>query len=192
MPKEEKIRLREAFIEDKNEQKLFHLSQLPKKKELFEFIALTKNNSEWKRSKLRHCNEEDDITIDQTTSFEEMVFSKDEDTAPNRVIVMDNLMYEAFNSRDKEVNSTMTLLMTKLSHHNNISILLVCHELYSKGPNSVLLREQLTGIHLHSIANSRKAKNYVYNYLSDNIENSHYDELFKEHVLYIRDDAKSK
>ena len=52
--------------------------------------------------------------------------------------------------------------MTKLSHHNNISILLVCHKLYSKGPNSILLREQLTGIHLHSVTNTRKAKNYIY------------------------------
>ena len=62
---------------------------------------------------------------------------------------------------ETEINSTMNLLMTKLSHHNNISVLIVCHELYPKGPNSVLLREQLTGMHLHSVANAQKAKNYI-------------------------------
>ena len=66
-------------------------------------------------------------------------------------------MNEAFISRDKEVNSMMNLLMTKLSHHNNISVLLVCHELYPKGSNSVLLRDQLTGMHLHVVANVQKA-----------------------------------
>ena len=87
--------------------------------------------------------------------------------APNRVIVMDDLMNEAFNSRDKEVNSTMNLLMTKLSHHNNTSVLLVCHELYRIWHSMVLLREQLTGIHLHAVANAQKAKNYICNYLAD-------------------------
>ena len=77
--------------------------------------------------------------------------SKSENEVPNRVIVMDNLMNEAFNSRDKEVNSMMNLLITKLSHHNNISVLLVCHELYPKGPSCVLLREHLTGMHLHAV-----------------------------------------
>ena len=40
-------------------------------------------------------------------------------------------MTEAFGVRDNE--STVNLLMTKLSHHNNISVLIVCHELYPKG-----------------------------------------------------------
>ena len=103
-------------------------------------------------------------------SLEQIVFSENKHNAPNRVIVMDDLMNEAFISRDKEVNSPMNLLMTKLSHHNNISILLVCHELYPKGTNSVLLREQLTGMHLHMVANAQKAKNYVCNYLVDKDE----------------------
>ena len=52
---------------------------------------------------------------------------------------MDDLVNDDFNLKEKEVNSTMNLLMTKLSHHNNILVLIVCHELYPKGPNSVLL-----------------------------------------------------
>ena len=120
------------------------------------------------------------------------MFSKSKNEVPNRVIVMDNLMNKAFNSRDKEVNSMMNLLMTKLSHHNNISVLLVCHELYPKGPNCVLLREQLTGMHLHAVANVQKAKNYVCNYLVDEDKKCQYNQLFKEHILDINDSTKGK
>ena len=105
---------------------------------------------------------------------------------------MDDLMNEAFNSRDKEVNSMMNLLMTKLSHHNNIFVLLVCHELYPKGTNSILLREQLTGMHLHVVANAQKAKNYVCNYMADKDEKCQYNELFKEHILDINNSVKGK
>ena len=84
----------------------------------------------------------------------------------------------------------MNLLVTKLSHHNNLSVLIVCHELYPKGPNSVLLREQLTGVHLHSVANSQKARNYVHNYLTDDDEKAQYNQLFKEHVLGVVDGVK--
>ena len=105
---------------------------------------------------------------------------------------MDDLINKAFNSRDKEVNSMMNLLMTKLSHHNNISVLLVCHELYPKGTNSVLLREQLTGMHLHTVANAQKAKNYVCNYLADEDEKCQYNQLFKEHILDVNDSVKGK
>ena len=62
---------------------------------------------------------------------EDVVFNEDERTAPNRVIVFDNLMTEAFTNRDNE--ATMNLITTKLSHHNNTLILIVCHELYPKG-----------------------------------------------------------
>ena len=112
--------------------------------------------------------------------MEDIVFGENEKTTPNRVIVLDNLMTEAFGVWDNE--SMMNLLMTKLSHHNNISVLIVCHELYPKGKNSVLFRDQLTGVHLHSIANQQKVKKYVYSYLSDDREKRHYDQLFNEHV----------
>ena len=105
---------------------------------------------------------------------------------------MDDLMNEAFNSGDKEVTSTMNLSMIKLSNHNNLSVLIVCHKLYPKGPNSVLLREQLTGVHLHSVADSQKARNYVHTYLTDNDEKAQYNQLFKEHVLDIVDGVKGK
>ena len=74
-------------------------------------------------------------------------------------------MTEVFSNKDNE--STMNLLTTKLSHHNNTSILIVCHELYPKGKNSVLFRDQLTGVHLHAIANQQKIRRYVYGFLSD-------------------------
>ena len=68
-------------------------------------------------------------------------------------------MVEAF---DKSENGEiMSLLMTKLSHHNNVSVLIVCHELYPKGKNSVLLREQLTGVHIHSLTNVKKIMGFV-------------------------------
>ena len=36
--------------------------------------------------------------------------------APNRVIVLDDLMNDAFNSKDKSVDSTMKLLMTIITY----------------------------------------------------------------------------
>ena len=57
--------------------------------------------------------------------------------APHRVIVLDDLMVETFEK--SENRDIMKLLMTKLSHHNNISMLIVCHELYPKGKNAILL-----------------------------------------------------
>ena len=75
--------------------------------------------------------------------MEDIVFGENEKTAPNRVIVFDDLMTEAFGVQDNE--SMMNLLMTKLSHHNNISVLIVCHELYPKGKIPCCFEE----IHLH-------------------------------------------
>ena len=102
--------------------------------------------------------------------MEDIVFGENGKTTPNRVIVLDDPMTEAFGVQDNE--STMNLLMMKLSHHNNISVLIVCHELYPKGKSSMLFRDQLTGVHLHSIANQQKVKKYVYSYLSDDRENN--------------------
>ena len=82
------------------------------------------------------------------------VYGEDEKTAPNRMIVFDDLMTEAFGNKDNE--STMNLITMKLSHHNNLSILIVCHELYPKGKSSMLFREQLTSVHLHAIANQQR------------------------------------
>ena len=112
---------------------------------------------------------------------------------PNRVIVLDDLMNDAFNSKDKSIDSTMKLLMTKLSHHNNkISVLIVCHELYPEGQNSVLFRGQLTGVHLHSVADTRKAHTYIHNFLTDNDEKNQFDTLHKQHVLDIKDTSERK
>ena len=103
--------------------------------------------------------------------------------APHRVIVLDDLMVEAF---DKSENrDVMQLLMTKLSHHNNISVLIVCHELYPKGKNAVLLRDQLTAVHIHSLANVKKIVLFIRNYLNDKKEEDQYVRLFEEHVSRV-------
>ena len=194
MSNEEKQRLKDEFIDKDrvgmcHQQKLFHLNRLPLKKELFELIAST---SEQPISKTSHKRDKHGVSISDKRDIEQIVFSENENNSRNRVVIMDDLMNEAFNSRDKEVTSTMNLLMTKLNHHNNLSVLIVCHELYPEGPNSVLLREQLTGIHLHSVANSQKARNYVCNYLTDDDEKAQYNQLFKEHVLDVVDGVKGK
>ena len=77
----------------------------------------------------------------------------------------------------------MNLITTKLSHHNNLSILIVCHELYPKGKNSVLFRDQLSGVHLHAIANQQRIRRYIYGFLSDDVEKHQFD----KHVLRIND-----
>ena len=103
--------------------------------------------------------------------------------APHRVIILDDLMVEAF---DKSENrDVMQLLMTKLSHHNNISVLIVCHELYPKGKNAVLLRNQLTGVHIHSLANVKKIVSFIRNYFNDKKEKDQYVRLFEEHVSQV-------
>ena len=130
--------------------------------------------------------------LNKHKDLEEIVFGKNENNTPNRVVVMGDLMNDAFSPKDKEVNSTTNLLMTKLSHHNNISLQIVCHELYPKTPNSVLLQEQLNGMHLHTVANTQKARNYVCNYLTDDDEKHQYNQLFKEHVLDIDDSIKGR
>ena len=179
MSNEEKQRLKDEFIDKDRvgQQRLFHLNQLLLKKELFEFIPST---SEQPISKPSHKRDRHGVSISGKRDIEQIVFSENENNSLNRVVVMHDLMNEAFSSRDKEATSTMNLLMTKLSHYNNLSVLIACHEFYPKGPNSVLLREQLTGIHLHSLANSQKARNYVYNYLTDYDEIAQYNQLFKE------------
>ena len=139
---EEKEQLKEEFIDedrmDEQLQRLFHINRLPMKKELFKFIALMTRRSD--NSEMRaHKRDKHRSLLNEHKDLEEIVFGESENNTPNRVIVMDDLMNDAFNPKDKEVNSTMNLLMTKLSHHNNISVLIVCYELYPKGPNSVLL-----------------------------------------------------
>ena len=97
-------------------------------------------------------------------------------------------MNESFSLRENDV--TMNLLMRKLSHHNNVSMLIMCHELYPKGRNSVLFCQQLAGVYLHSIANHQKAQKYVYSYLSNDKEKRQYNQLFNEHILRINDGFK--
>ena len=197
MSDEEKQRLNNEFIDKErvgtSQKRLFHLNRLPSRKELFEFITATSEiGQQPKKKESSSKRDKHGASISSRRDIEQIVFSENENNAPNRVVVMDDLMIEAFNSRDKEVTSTINLLMTKLIHHSSISVLIICHELYPKGPNSVLLRDQSTGIHLHSVANAQKAKNYVCNYLTDDDEKAHYNQLFKEHVLNVVDGVKGK
>ena len=129
---EEKDQLRDEFIKD-DDQRLFHLTRVPNREELFAFIAETSDFDNQKTKKKKEYTMDDSDNV----SKESM----------ETVIVLDDLMNDAFNSKDKSVDSTMKLLMTKLSHHNNISVLIICHKLYPKGQNSVLFRGQLTGVH---------------------------------------------
>ena len=92
-------------------------------------------------------------------------------------------MVEAFDKTENR--DVMKLLMTKLSHHNNISVLIMCHELYPKGKNAILLREQLTGVHIHSLTNVRKTVSFIRNYLNDKGEEDQYVKLFEEHVSRV-------
>ena len=103
------------------------------------------------------------------------------------MIVLDDLMTEEFGNKDNE--SMMNLITTKLSHHNNLSVLIVCHQLYPKGKSSMLFREQLTSVHLHTIANQQRIQRYVYGFLPNNIEKRQFDKLFNEHVLQVNDNG---
>ena len=122
-----------------------------------------------------------------TPPAKDIVYGEDKKTAPNRMIVFDDLMTDAFGNKDNE--STMNLITTKLSHHNNLSVLIVCHELYPKGKSSMLFREQLTGVHLHAIANQQRIRRYVYGFLTDDIEKRQFHKLFNEHVLRVNDNG---
>ena len=107
----------------------------------------------------------DEVDMTYHQPYDTYIHAESSWDAPHRIIVLDDLMVEAFDkSENREI---MSLLMTKLSHHNNISMLIVCHELYPKGKNSVLLREQLTGVHIHLLTNVKKIIGFVRNYLND-------------------------
>ena len=138
------------------------MSRFPTKQEVFEFISMTATTMAIvgvKKRKHQKMND-GDVRLLAKQDPEDMVFNQDEITAPNRVIVFDDLMTEAFTKRDNE--ATMTLITTKLSHHNNTSILIVCHKLYLKGKNSMLFRDQLMGVHLYVIASQQRIRHYIY------------------------------
>ena len=169
------------------QQRLFHMSCFPTKQELFEFISMTANVV-WQGCRKTTNKEEGNMRLMAKQDPEDVVFNEDERTTPNRVIVFDDLMTEAFTNRDNE--ATMNLITTKLSHHNNTLILIVCHELYPKGKNSVLFRDQLMGMHLHAIANQQRIHCYIYGFLSDDAEKRQFDHLFNEHVLRVNNSLK--
>ena len=118
MSNEEKQRLKDEFIDKDRvgmrQQRLFHLNRLPSKKELFEFIASTsKQPISPQKESSSHKRDKHGMSISGNRDIEQIVFSENKNNSLNRLVVMDDLMNEAFNSRDKEVTSTMNLLMTK-------------------------------------------------------------------------------
>ena len=115
----EKENLVRHFISNPQQQ-LFHVSRFPTKQEVFEFISMTANVVGGRKTTNK---EEGDVRLVAKQDPEAVVFNEDDRTAPNRVIAFDDLMTEAFTNRDNE--ATMNLITTKLSHHNNTSILSV-------------------------------------------------------------------
>ena len=151
-----KQELVDNFVVD-SQQRVFHLDRFPTQDDIFEFISGTSNDNIERRSHKRKSSGGEKIKYSPPPKF--YVYAESSRDAPHRVIVLDDLMVEAF---DKSENrDVMQLLMTKLSHHNNISVLIVCHELYPKGKNAVLLRDQLTGVHIHSLANVKKIVSFI-------------------------------
>ena len=175
-----KQELVDNFVVDSQQQRVFHLDRFPMQDDIFDFISGTSNYNIERSHKRKSSGEK--IAYYQRPSHA-YVYAESSRDAPHRVIVLDDLMVEAF---DKSENrDVMQLLMTKLSHHNNISVLIVCHELYPKGKNAVLLRDQLTGVHIHSLANAKKIMSFIRNYLNDKKEEDQYVRLFEEHVSRV-------
>ena len=173
-----KQELVDNFVVDE-QQRVFHLDRFPMQDDVFDFISGTSIYNIERRRKRKSSGE----TTYYHRAPHAYVYTESSRDAPHRVIVLDDLMVEAF---DKSENrDIMQLLMTKLSHHNNISVLIVCHELYPKGKNAVLLRDQLTGVHIHSLANVKKIVSFIRNYLNDKKEEEQYVRLFEEHVSRV-------
>ena len=168
------------FVRTDN-QRVFHLDHFPTRDDLFKFIGSTSYMNERKKVMRKRTREDKRITCQAPDH--QIVYSEDNQEAPHRILVLDDLMVEAF-ERAKN-RDLMQLLMTRLSHHNNLSVLIVCHELYPKGKNSVLLRDQLTGVHLHSLTNVKKIVNFVRNYLNDKDEEEQFKTLFSNHVSRV-------
>ena len=174
-----KQELVDNFVVDEQQQRVFHLDRFPTQDDVFDFISGTSIYNIERRRKRKSSGE----TVYYQRPSHAYVYVESSRDAPHRVIVLDDLMVEAF---DKSENrDVMQLLMTKLSHHNNISVLIVCHELYPKGKNAVLLRDQLTGVHIHSLANVKKIVSFIRNYLNDKKEEEQYVRLFEEHVSRV-------
>ena len=47
-------------------------------------------------------------------------------------------------------------------------------------------------MHLHSVANAHKARNYMCNYLTDEDEKAQHNKLFKKHLLNVGDSVNVK
>ena len=135
MSPSEKETLLERFVKTED-QRLFHVPRFPTKQEVYDFISVTSTLPTVITKKKKDRKKE----IVTTPDAEDIVYGEDKKTAPNRMIVFDDLMTDAFGNKDNE--STMNLITMKLSHHNNLSVLIVCHELYPKGKSSMLFREQ--------------------------------------------------
>ena len=198
MSMSEKDTLVQHFMcNQQQQQHLFHMGWFPTKHDIFEFITRTSSNNDdkpppprkrQKKTRKEQQDEQDTTLLLPQNDPKDIAFNEDKRSTPSRVIVFDDLMTDAFGNRENE--ATMNLLTTKLSHHNNMSMLIVCHKLYPKGKNSMLFIDQLTGVHLHAIANQQKICRYMYGFLSDDSEKRQFDHLFNEHILRVNDSLK--
>ena len=86
------------------------MSHFPTKQEVFEFISMTATTSAAAAANVvgggqaRKCQKtnEGDVRLVAKQDPEDVVFNEDERTAPNRVIVFDDVMTETFTNRDNE------------------------------------------------------------------------------------------
>ena len=170
----------QSFVQT-NDQRVFHSNRFPTRDDLFKFIGSTSYMNRDNKKSRKRTGEGKRITYQAPDHH--IVYSEDNQSASHRILVLDDLMVEAFEK--PENRDLMQLLMTRMSHHNNLSVLIVCHELYPKGKNSVLLREQLTGVHLHSLTNVKRAIGFVRNYLNDKDEEEQFKDLFSEYVSRV-------
>ena len=162
------------------DQHLFHIPRFPMKQEVHDFISTTSTLPPIVSKK-----KDGDKRMITFNDSEDIVYNEDECIAPNKVIIFNDLMTKAFNNKGNK--STMNLIMTKLSHHNNLSVFNSVPRVISKRKSSVLFREQLTGVHLHAIANQQRIHRYIYSFLMDDAEKRQFDNLFNEHVLRVND-----
>ena len=189
VPSQAKRDIVQNFVVREDNQRVFHSDHFPTRDELFEFVGSTSSLNEGEKKKKRATSRkrtssgESKKRITYQAPNHQIVYGENNQLAPHRILVLDDLMVEAFEK--PENRDLMQLLMTRMSHHNNLSVLIVCHELYPKGKNSVLLREQLTGVHLHSLTNSKKAISFVRNYLNDKGEEDQFKDLFSEYVTRV-------
>ena len=104
-------------VDDSQQQRVFHLDRFPTQDDIFDFISGTSNyNIERRSCKRKSSGGGENIKYSPPPKY--YMYAESSRDAPHRVIVLDDLMVEAFDKLENR--DVMQLLMTKLSYHNNI------------------------------------------------------------------------